>query len=135
MRLHQYQVLSASRLLSICMCKLDKLQLFYFFPRLNLYLTSISFARLREGLKEMMYASRPADDVMGTHQSAPEIQEDENLITRLLLRLHAANLPCNGILRNLPTSYAEVTSIRSKASRSGPHYNDDANVSAATIEW
>ena len=64
-----------------------------------------------------------------------EAQEDENLITRLLLRVHAANLPSHGILRSAPNSYAKVTSISGRASRSGPYYNDDNCVSAATMVW
>lgn len=64
-----------------------------------------------------------------------EAQEDENLITRLVLRIHAANLPCHGILRSPPSSFAEVTSIGGRVSRSGPHYNDDSLISAATMTW
>jgi hypothetical protein len=58
--------------------------------------------------------------------------EEESLVTRLLLRIHAANLPRQGILKQ-PDSYAVVTSVRGRASRSGPYYNDAETIPAESV--
>ena len=76
-----------------------------------------------------------ASDCADSPGEQMETQEDENLMTRLLLRIHAANLPCHGILRSPPSSFAEVTSIGRRISRSGPHYNNDSRISAAAMVW
>eukprot|EP00980_Cylindrotheca_fusiformis_P022406 scaffold9278_cov170-Cylindrotheca_fusiformis.AAC.7 len=69
------------------------------------------------------------DNVEGSNEP------DEELVTRLLLRVHAANLPRVGILNSPPDAYAVVTSVNGRASRSGPYYNDSPSVSAGTIKW
>jgi hypothetical protein len=71
-------------------------------------------------------------------------EDEEELNTKLFLRIHAANLPRHGILKSLPDTYAIVTSVSGRASRSGPeksptnngndNNNDDGQV-MRTVEW
>jgi hypothetical protein len=62
-------------------------------------------------------------------------QEEESLVTRLLLRVHAANLPRVGILKSHPDSFAVVTSVHGRVSRSGPYYNNDSSIGSGTLSW
>jgi hypothetical protein len=77
------------------------------------------------------FAMNEYDEVSGF---MPE-QEEESLVTRLLLRVHAANLPRVGILKSHPDSFAVVTSVHGRVSRSGPYYNDDSSIGAGTLSW
>jgi hypothetical protein len=65
--------------------------------------------------------------------------EEENLTTKLLLRIHAANLPRHGLLKTPPNTYAVVTSVSGRASRSGPDRDEPAStgneVCMRTVEW
>lgn len=62
-------------------------------------------------------------------------EQEEDLVTRLLLRVHAANLPRVGLLQSPPDSFAIVTSVKGRASRSGPYYDDSTAISAGTLSW
>jgi hypothetical protein len=64
--------------------------------------------------------------------------EEENLTTKLLLRIHAANLPRQGLLKTPPNTYAVVTSVSGRASRSGPERQEPSTgneVCMRTVEW
>jgi hypothetical protein len=43
-----------------------------------------------------------------------------DLVTQVLLRVHASNLPRYGILKSLPDVYAVVSSVMIKGSKNGP---------------
>lgn len=62
---------------------------------------------------------------------------DDKPSTKLLLRIHAANLPRQGILKNPPNTYAVVTSVSGRASKSGPVVSDQTgnDVCMRTVEW
>lgn len=47
-------------------------------------------------------------------------QDEQELNTKLFLRIHAANLPRVGILQSPPDTFAVVTSVSGRASKSGP---------------
>jgi hypothetical protein len=66
-------------------------------------------------------------------ESADATHEEVATGTKLILRIHAANLPRHGILNSLPDTYAIVTSVSGRASlrRSGP----DGFASASSVEW
>ena len=79
----------------------------------------------------------------GVHHMA-EQSEQKSLNTKLLLRVHAANLPRQGLLKSAPSSYAVITSFTRGARTSGPsndydHDNDQPSVGndqcLRTLEW
>ena len=57
--------------------------------------------------------------------------------TKLLLRINAANLSRHGILQGLPDTYAVVTSVAGRPSRSGPEggVDNNANAGLTMLEW
>jgi hypothetical protein len=67
------------------------------------------------------------------------VEEEEELNTKLFLRIHAANLPRHGILKSLPDAYAVVTSVSGRPSRSGPDNSPSDNGNnpntLRTVEW
>jgi hypothetical protein len=66
-------------------------------------------------------------------------EDEEELNTKLFLRIHAANLPRHGMLKSLPDTYAVVTSVSGRASRSGPEKspsnNGNNDNAMRTVEW
>jgi hypothetical protein len=62
--------------------------------------------------------------------------QQELLQTKMALRLHADNLPRHGIRMTLPDTYALVTSVSGRMSRSGPQYhaNVDGNNPSSSLE-
>ena len=63
--------------------------------------------------------------------------EKENLNQKLLLRIHAANLPRHGMLKSPPNSFAIVTSVSGRASSSGPEGQASVGTDHCmkTVEW
>lgn len=60
---------------------------------------------------------------MSDHEDDDEVsssQHESSLRTTMALRLHADNLPRHGLRRNLPDTYAVVTSVSGRTSKSGP---------------
>ena len=52
---------------------------------------------------------------MSDHQEFVEGDDEANLWTKLVLRLHADNLPRYGVRRALPDTYAVVSSVSSSS--------------------
>lgn len=74
-------------------------------------------------------ADRPDDDSDGSID-----EQDVATTTKLLLRINAANLSRHGILQALPDTYAVVTSVVGRASRSGPE-GGAVNDGMSMVEW
>lgn len=63
-----------------------------------------------------------------------EHDHSQELFTKLSLRIQAANLPRAGILKSPPDTYAIITSVSGRFSRSGPIHSSGSNGSEHVLE-